>query len=209
VPPARSDATRTPGAPSDTGPGSAEFEQDEFEEEFEDDFDDEGDDFAALRALILSRLATLPEPSAIPGGAEFGYDLEDLPGLLDEFAASPEAGLLPHRGIVREWAEIFARLGIADFAGDPPLYGPEKFDTLINVLIPSRVSAAPHHLELLEPTALAWARWSTRRVGLTEAVSDYLVESLEDSFLDFEDAYSDPGFAMDRNMFGFRMRSGL
>jgi hypothetical protein len=181
-----------------------EYEADEFDED-----DDEGDDFAALRALILSRLAALPEPSAIPGGAEFGYDLADLPALLDEFAASDEASDLPHRGIVREWAEIFARLGIADFAGDPPLYGPEKFDTLINVLIPSRVTAARQHLEMLEPTALAWARWSTRRVGLTESVTDYLVESVEDSLLDFEDAYSDPEFVMDRHMFGFTMRSGL
>jgi hypothetical protein len=192
------------GAAGGDGDADAEFDADEFEED-----DDEGDDFAALRALILSRLAALPEPSAIPGGAEFGYDLADLPALLDEFAGSDEASDLPHRGIVREWAEIFARLGIADFAGDPPLYGPEKFDTLINVLIPSRVTAAQQHLEMLEPTALAWARWSTRRVGLTEAVTDYLVESVEDSLLDFEDAYSDPEFVMDRHMFGFTMRSGL
>ncbi|MBW8805623.1 MAG: hypothetical protein AUG49_01215 [Catenulispora sp. 13_1_20CM_3_70_7] len=173
---------------------------------FEED-DDEGDDFAALRALMLSRLAVLPEPAELPGGADFGYDLDDLPALLDEFAASDDACGLPHPAIVREWGEVFARLGLTEFAGDPPLYGPEKFDTLINVLIPARVNADDVQLELLEPVARAWARWSTRRVGLTEPVADYLVEAVEESFEDFPQAYGDPVFAMDRHMFGFTMQS--
>jgi hypothetical protein len=172
-----------------------------------DEDDDEGDDFAALRALMLSRLSVLPEPAELPGGAEFGYDLDDLPALLDEFTASESARELPHPAIVREWGEVFARLGLSEFAGDPPLYGPEKFDTLINVLIPARVNADDVQLELLEPVALAWARWSTRRVGLSEPVSDYLVEAVAESFEDFPQAYSDPVFAMDRHMFGFTMQS--
>ncbi|WP_344659185.1 hypothetical protein [Catenulispora subtropica] len=172
-----------------------------------DEDDDEGDDFAALRALMLSRLAVLPEPAELPGGADFGYDLDDLPTLLDEFTGSDDARELPHPAIVREWGEVFARLGLTEFAGDPPLYGPEKFDTLINVLIPARVNADDTQLELLEPVALAWARWSTRRVGLAEPVSDYLVEAVEESFEDFPQAYSDPVFTMDRHMFGFTMQS--
>jgi hypothetical protein len=172
-----------------------------------DDDDDDGDDFASLRALILNRLGTLPEPTVLPGEAELGYDLDDLPDLIAEFTASEEARDLPHPAIVREWGEIFARLGIADFAGDPPLYGPEKFDMLINVLIPARVNADDVQLELLEPAAEAWARWSTRRVGLTEAVTEYLLDSVEESFEEFDDAYSDPAFAMDRQMFGFTMLS--
>ena len=177
------------------------------DEDFDDDDDDEGDDFASLRALILNRLATLPEPTVLPGDAELGYDLADLPELITEFTTSPEASELPHPAIVREWGEIFARLGIADFAGDPPLYGPEKFDMLINVLIPARVNADDEQLELLEPAAEAWARWSTRRVGLTEAVTEYLLESIEESFEEFDDAYSDPAFVMDRQMFGFTMQA--
>ena len=129
-------------------PGDFEEEEDE----------DEGDDFAALRALMLSRLAVLPQPAELPGGADFGYDLDDLPPLLDEFAASEDFRGLPHPSIAREWGEVFARLGLTEFAGDPPLYGPEKFDTLINVLIPARVNADDAQLELLEPTATAWAR---------------------------------------------------
>ena len=175
-------------------------------DEFDED-DDEGDDFAALRALMLSRLSVLPEPAELPGGADFGYDLDDLPGLLDEFTASEGARELPHPAIVREWGEVFARLGLSEFAGDPPLYGPEKFDTLINVLIPARVNADDTQLELLEPVALAWARWSTSRVGLSEPVARYLVEAVEESFEDFPEAYSDPVFAMDRHMFGFTMQS--
>jgi hypothetical protein len=177
------------------------------DEDFDDDDDDEGDDFASLRALILNRLATLPEPTVLPGAAELGYDLADLPELITEFTTSPEASGLPHPAIVREWGEIFARLGIADFAGDPPLYGPEKFDMLINVLIPARVNADDEQLELLEPAAEAWARWSTRRVGLNEAVTEYLLESIEESFEEFDDAYSDPAFVMDRQMFGFSMQA--
>jgi hypothetical protein len=173
----------------------------------EEDEDDEGDDFAALRALMLSRLTVLPEPAELPGGTDFGYDLEDLPPLLDEFTASEDARVLPHPAIVREWGEVFARLGLTEFAGDPPLYGPEKFDTLINVLIPARVNADDAHLELLEPVAVAWARWSTRRVGLAEPISDYLVEALAESFEDFPQSYADPVFAMDRHMFGFTMQS--
>ncbi|NUP51253.1 MAG: hypothetical protein HOW97_28670 [Catenulispora sp.] len=183
------------------GPGGLD-ELDELDED-----DDEGDDFAALRALMLSRLSVLPEPAELPGGADFGYDLDDLPTLLDEFTASEGARELPHPAIVREWGEVFARLGLSEFAGDPPLYGPEKFDTLINVLIPARVNAGDAQLELLEPVALAWARWTTRRVGLPEPVSDYLVEAVEESFEDFPQAYSDPVFAMDRHMFGFTMQS--
>lgn len=180
----------------------------EYDEEDEDDEeDDEGDDFAALRALMLSRLAVLPEPAELPGGADFGYDLDDLPPLLDEFAASEDARALPHQAIVREWGEVFARLGLTEFAGDPPLYGPEKFDTLINVLIPARVNADDTQLELLEPAALAWARWSTRRVGLAEPIGDYLVEAVGESFEDFPHSYADPVFTMDRHMFGFTMQS--
>jgi hypothetical protein len=178
---------------------------DDYDED--DDEDDEGDDFAALRALILSRLAVLPEPAELPGGADFGYDLDDLPPLLDEFTASEDVQGLPHPAIVREWGEVFARLGLTEFAGDPPLYGPEKFDTLINVLIPARVNADDTQLELLEPTAVAWARWSTRRVGLAEAVTDYLVEAVGESFEDFPQSYADPVFTMDRHMFGFTMQS--
>ena len=176
----------------------------DFEEE---DDEDEGDDFAALRALMLSRLAVLPEPAELPGGADFGYDLDDLPPLLDEFAASEDVRALPYPAIVREWGEVFARLGLTEFAGDPPLYGPEKFDTLINVLIPARVNADDTQLELLEPTAVAWARWSTRRVGLPEPVTDYLVEAVGESFEDFPQSYADPVFTMDRHMFGFTMQS--
>ncbi len=184
------------------------LELDEVDEDDEDDEeDDEGDDFAALRALMLSRLAVLPEPAELPGGADFGYDLDDLPPLLDEFAASEDARALPHQAIVREWGEIFARLGLTEFAGDPPLYGPEKFDTLINVLIPARVNADDAQLELLEPAALAWARWSTRRVGLAEPIGDYLVEAVAESFEDFPHSYADPVFTMDRHMFGFTMQS--
>jgi hypothetical protein len=172
-----------------------------------DDDDDEGDDFAALRALMLSRLSVLPEPAELPGGTDFGYDLDDLPALLDEFAAAEEARELPHPAIVREWGELFARLGLTEFAGDPPLYGPEKFDTLVNVLIPARVNADDAQLELLEPVAMAWARWSTRRVGLPEPVADYLVEAVGESFEDFPQSYADPVFTMDRHMFGFTMRS--
>ncbi|MFD0630887.1 hypothetical protein ACFQ9X_03720 [Catenulispora yoronensis] len=172
-----------------------------------DEEDDEGDDFAALRALMLSRLAVLPEPAELPGGADFGYDLDDLPTLLDEFAACDEARSLPYPAIVREWGEVFARLSLTEFAGDPPLYGPEKFDTLINVLIPARVNADDAQLELLEPVAMAWARWSTRRVGLAEPVVDYLVQELQESFEDFPEAYGDPVFTMDRHMFGFTMQS--
>lgn len=173
----------------------------------EEDDQDEGDDFAALRALMLSRLAVLPQPAELPGGADFGYDLDDLPPLLDEFAASEDFRGLPHPAIVREWGEVFARLGLTEFAGDPPLYGPEKFDTLINVLIPARVNADDAQLELLEPTAVAWARWSTRRVGLPEPVTDYLVEAVGESFEDFPQSYADPVFTMDRHMFGFTMQS--
>ena len=173
----------------------------------DDDEDDEGDDFAALRALMLSRLAVLPEPAELPGGADFGYDLDDLPALLDEFTAAEDVRDLPHPAIVREWGEVFARLGLTEFAGDPPLYGPEKFDTLINVLIPARVNADEAQLELLEPTAVAWARWSTRRVGLPEPVADYLVEAVGESFEDFPQSYADPVFTMDRHMFGFTMQS--
>ena len=169
--------------------------------------DDEGDDFAALRALMLSRLAVLPEPAELPGGADFGYDLDDLPPLLDEFTSAEEVRGLPHPAIVREWGEVFARLGLTEFAGDPPLYGPEKFDTLINVLIPARVNADDAQLELLEPTAVAWARWSTRRFGLAEQVCDYLVEAVGESFEDFPQSYADPVFTMDRHMFGFTMQS--
>ena len=172
-----------------------------------DEEDEEGDDFAALRALMLSRLAVLPAPAELPGGADFGYDLDDLPSLLDEFTASDEARELPHPAIVREWGEVFARLALTEFAGDPPLYGPEKFDTLINVLIPARVNADDAQLELLEPVSLAWARWSTRRVGLAEPVCEYLVEAVEESFEDFPQAYGDPVFTMDRHMFGFTMQS--
>lgn len=177
------------------------------EDDEDDDEDDEGDDFAALRALMLSRLAVLPEPAELPGGADFGYDLDDLPVLLDEFAASEDVRGLPHPAIVREWGEVFARLGLTEFAGDPPLYGPEKFDTLINVLIPARVNADDAQLDLLEPTAVAWARWSTRRVGLSEPIADYLVEAVEESFEDFPESYADPVFTMDRHMFGFTMQS--
>jgi hypothetical protein len=184
-----------------------ENEGDLHDDENEDFEDDEGDDFAALRALILSRLATLPEPTVLPGDAELGYDLADLPALIGEFTSSEEARGLPHPDVVREWGEVFARLGIADFAGDPPLYGPEKFDMLINVLIPARVNAEQSHLDVLEATAEAWARWSTRRVGLTQVVTDYLLESVEESFLEFDDAYDDPAFAMDRHLFGFTMQS--
>ncbi|MEY9925881.1 hypothetical protein ABH926_000501 [Catenulispora sp. GP43] len=173
----------------------------------EDEEEDEGDDFAALRALMLSRLAVLPEPAELPGGADFGYDLDDLPPLLDEFTSSDEVRDLPHAAIVREWGEVFARLGLTEFAGDPPLYGPEKFDTLINVLIPARVNADDAQLELLEPTALAWARWSTRRFGLAEPVAEYLVEAVGESFEDFPQSYADPVFTMDRHMFGFTMQS--
>jgi len=177
-------------------------------DEYDDDEDDEeGDDFAALRALMLSRLAVLPEPAELPGGADFGYDLDDLPPLLDEFAASEDARGLPHPAIVREWGEVFARLGLTEFAGAPPLYGPEKFDTLINVLIPARVNADDTQLELLEPAATAWARWSTRRVGLAEPIADYLVEAVGESFEDFPQSYADPVFTMDRHMFGFTMQS--
>jgi hypothetical protein len=175
--------------------------------EDDDEDDDEGDDFAALRALMLSRLSVLPEPAELPGGADFGYDLDDLPALLDEFVASEQARELPHPAIVREWGELFARLGLTEFAGDPPLYGPEKFDTLINVLIPARVNADDAQLELLEPVAVAWARWSTRRVGLAEPIADYLVEAVGESFEDFPQSYGDPVFTMDRHMFGFTMRS--
>lgn len=188
-----------------TEPTGAPGHYDDFDED--DDEDDEGDDFAALRALMLSRLAVLPEPAELPGGADFGYDLDDLPPLLDEFTASEDARGLPHPAIVREWGEVFARLGLTEFAGDPPLYGPEKFDTLINVLIPARVNADDAQLELLEPAAVAWARWSTRRVGLAEPIADYLVEALGESFEDFPQSYSDPVFAMDRHMFGFTMQS--
>ncbi|WP_194893794.1 hypothetical protein [Catenulispora pinisilvae] len=184
---------------SEDGEGHEEFEEDED--------DEEGDDFAALRALMLSRLAVLPEPAELPGGADFGYDLDDLPALLDEFAAGEDARGLPHPAIVREWGEVFARLGLTEFAGDPPLFGPEKFDTLINVLIPARVNADDAQLELLEPAALAWARWSTRRVGLAEPIGDYLVEAVGESFEDFAHSYSDPVFTMDRHMFGFTMQS--
>lgn len=169
--------------------------------------EEEGDDFAALRALMLSRLAVLPEPAELPGGADFGYDLGDLPPLLDEFTSSEDARDLPHPAIVREWGEVFARLALTEFAGDPPLYGPEKFDTLINVLIPARVNADDAQLELLEPAALAWARWSTRRVGLAEPIADYLVEAVGESFEDFPQSYADPVFTMDRHMFGFTMQS--
>ncbi|MEZ0107193.1 hypothetical protein ABH920_001184 [Catenulispora sp. EB89] len=180
----------------------------EYDEDDEDDEEeDEGDDFAALRALMLSRLAVLPEPAELPGGADFGYDLDDLPPLLDEFAASADARALPHQAIVREWGEVFARLGLTEFAGDPPLFGPEKFDTLINVLIPARVNADDAQLELLEPAAMAWARWSTRRVGLAEPIADYLVEAVGESFEDFPQSYADPVFTMDRHMFGFTMQS--
>ena len=184
-----------------------EHDHDHDDEDDEDDEEDEGDDFAALRALMLSRLAVLPEPAELPGGADFGYDLDDLPPLLDEFAASEDARALPHQAIVREWGEVFARLGLTEFAGDPPLYGPEKFDTLINVLIPARVNADDAQLELLEPAALAWARWSTRRVGLAEPITDYLVEAVGESFEDFPQSYADPVFTMDRHMFGFTMQS--
>ena len=156
---------------------------------------------------MLSRLAVLPQPAELPGGADFGYDLDDLPPLLDEFAACEDFRGLPHPAIAREWGEVFARLGLTEFAGDPPLYGPEKFDTLINVLIPARVNADDAQLELLEPTALAWARWSTRRVGLPEPVTDYLVEAVGESFEDFPQSYADPVFTMDRHMFGFTMQS--
>ena len=191
--------------PDGAEPTGAHDFYDDFDED--DDEDDEGDDFAALRALMLSRLAVLPEPAELPGGTDFGYDLDDLPPLLDEFTASEDARVLPHPAIVREWGEVFARLGLTEFAGDPPLYGPEKFDTLINVLIPARVNADDAQLELLEPAAVAWARWSTRRVGLAEAVTEYLVEALGESFEDFPQSYSDPVFAMDRHMFGFTMQS--
>ena len=179
----------------------------DFDEYGDEEDEDEGDDFAALRALMLSRLAVLPEPAELPGGADFGYDLDDLAPLLDEFAASDDARGLPHPAIVREWGEVFARLGLTEFAGDPPLYGPEKFDTLINVLIPARVNADDAQLELLEPAATAWARWSTRRVGLAEPIGDYLVEAVGESFEDFPQSYADPVFTMDRHMFGFTMQS--
>ncbi|ACU76899.1 hypothetical protein Caci_8076 [Catenulispora acidiphila DSM 44928] len=193
-----------------SGPAAADTEAhgyyEEFDEEDEDE-EDEGDDFAALRALMLSRLAVLPEPAELPGGTDIGYDLDDLPPLLDEFTSCEDVRGLPHPAIVREWGEVFARLGLTEFAGDPPLYGPEKFDTLINVLIPARVNADDAQLEMLEPTALAWARWSTRRFGLAEPVAEYLVEAVGESFEDFPQSYADPVFTMDRHMFGFTMQS--
>jgi hypothetical protein len=194
--------TEPPAQPA-THDNNTEYDEDGDEEEE----DDEGDDFAALRALMLSRLAVLPEPAELPPAADFGYDLDDLPPLLDEFAASEDVRPLPHPAIVREWGEVFARLGLTEFAGDPPLYGPEKFDTLINVLIPARVNADDAQLELLEPTAIAWARWSTRRVGLADPITDYLVEAVGESFEDFPHSYADPVFTMDRHMFGFTMQS--
>jgi hypothetical protein len=197
-------------AGADAAPGGDGTELfDPFGEDYEDDedFDDDGDDFASLRYLLLSRLSILPEPTVLPEGADLGMDQSEIPALVAEFAASPDARDLPNQEIVREWAEVFIRLGIADFAGEPPLYGPEKFDMLINVLIPARINAKPAHLEALEPVAAAWAKWSTARVGLDGPMTDYLLEAVEDSFLDFEDSYGDPGFALDRQLFGYTLRS--
>ena len=109
------------------GPAAADTEAHGYYEEFDEhdeDEEDEGDDFAALRALMLSRLAVLPEPAELPGGTDIGYDLDDLPPLLDEFTSCEDVRGLPHPAIVREWGEVFARLGLTEFAGDPPLYGP-------------------------------------------------------------------------------------
>lgn len=182
-------------------------ENDDEDGDEDDGFPDDGEDFASLRYLLLSRLSVLPEPTVLPEGADLGFDLAGIPDLLSEFLASPEAGELADQAIVKEWAEVFIRLGAAEFAGEPPLYGPEKFDMLLNVLIPAQINAKKPHLEVLRPTAVAWARWSTGRVGLGEEMTDYLLETLGDTFLDFEDSYEDPGYALDRQLSGFTMQS--
>jgi len=147
--------------------------------------------FTELRALALSRLKVLPEPSARTQPAEIGDD--ERAETVREFLASPEAADLPSVGD----PEYCARL-IVDYSADYDdgkllRVSPAKTEIFLLGWLPKKVLLEPDDRTLMPQLMPAWIRWSARRRALPPTAVDELLETAQTCGEEFDRAYDDIG----------------
>jgi len=143
---------------------------------------------ADMRALLVSRLATLP-PAESTGVGEL--DHEGREWLVAEFLGSPEAAdLLSEPGVVDVCHSLIAyRCDYGD--GDPLRWSPTLAGLCLLDHFPVKVSLEEPDLALVPPVLAAWVTFAGRRRGLSPAAVTRILDAIDDCRPDFAVAMGD------------------
>jgi hypothetical protein len=148
----------------------------------------EGRTLAEMRALLSSRLATLP-PAANTGLEEL--DAEGREWLVAEFLGAPEAaGLLSEPAAVTVCHSLIAyRCDYGD--GDPLRWSPTQAGRCLLDHFPVKVSLDAPDIALVPDVLAAWVAFAARRKNLPEPALARILEVVDACRGDFPAAMSD------------------
>jgi hypothetical protein len=148
----------------------------------------EGRTLAEMRALLSSRLATLP-PAANTGREEL--DAEGRDWLVAEFLGAPEAAdLLSEPAAVTVCHSLIAyRCDYGD--GDPLRWSPTLAGLCLLDHFPVKVSLDGPDIPLVPDVLAAWVAFAARRKNLPEPALTRILEAIDSCREDFPVAMSD------------------
>lgn len=144
------------------------------------------DELRAVRALLESRLSTLPATGEVPAADNlFGPARQ---ALLDEFMASDEAGAADD---IEELALNVMHYAL-DYAGGAPLrFSPVMVEIFCCDWAPRHVVADEARVGLLPDVLRAWIRFAGRRRGIPQGAIDEAVAAVDTYRDDLLDAAAD------------------
>jgi hypothetical protein len=150
--------------------------------DFADNADSDGRSLAEMRALLASRLNTMP-PAAATGVEEL--DAEGRDWLVAEFLGAPEAaGLLSEPAAVTVCHSLIAyRCDYGD--GDPLRWSPTLAGLCLLDYFPVRVSLDEPDLGLVPDVLAAWVAFAARRRRLPEGALGRILDVVDSCREDF------------------------
>ncbi|MGW0229502.1 hypothetical protein ACWDWO_14395 [Actinopolymorpha singaporensis] len=151
-----------------------------------------GESFRDLRAVLLSRLRTLPDGGSVPEPPP--WPDARRAALVEDFAASPEAAELSPADAegARAFAKELVDFGCEYDGGQPLRVSPVKLEGFLLGWLPRTGLLDRRYVDAVPSVLQAWVRYAGRRNGLSTTSVDGVLAAVRAFVPRFAETYDDP-----------------